>query len=362
MIDFHTLDILIVGAGPAGSAAAAAAAKEGAATLLIDAKPRIGGQPHCGEFVPSRLFQEFQLSADCIIQDVERMETYVSDSLFAEIGTKTETVSPGYMIDRARFDRDLAREAAFQGATVLCSTRLIRREDDHWILMYNGDEVTIIPRYVIAADGALSTVASALHMERPDILTGIQIEAPLVASQNNTFVFLEKSIVGGYGWLFPKRNVANVGMGMVTNTDTHPRRVFDAFAESLVGTGMIRRGRLARSGGVIPVSGPRRPLVSGNVIFCGDAAGLTHPITGAGIPQALFSGYLAGSSAAAALKTGNPQHLKDYDSEITGRYHGVLEHALAKRKLMMTRWNDPDFQDTCEQTWIAFKKYRKRVR
>jgi digeranylgeranylglycerophospholipid reductase len=362
MIDFHTLDILIVGAGPAGSAAAAAAAKQGASTLLIDEKPRIGGQPHCGEFVPSRLFREFQLGSDCIIQNAERMETRVCDSLASETGTRIQTVSPGYMIDRARFDRDLAREAAVLGATVLCSTRLVRCENDHWVFTYNGDEVMVTPRYLIAADGALSTVASALHLERPDILAGIQIEAPLVTSQNKTFVFLDRSIVGGYGWLFPKRNVANVGIGMISDAGTHPRRVFDEFAESLVRTGMIRSGRLARSSGVIPVSGPRRPLVRGNVIFCGDAAGLTHPITGAGVPQALFSGYLAGSSAAAALKTGNQQHLKDYDAEITGRYRGVLEHALAKRKLMMTRWNDPDFQDTWEQTWIAFKKYRKRVR
>lgn len=384
MIPSDSFDILVVGAGPAGSCAALAAVRAGVRTLLVDAKPRMGGRPHCGEFVPRRLFQEFSFPRDCIVQSVDSMHTSIIDRLrtvdegiappglqsgpqpeqgaASRSGKVVETPSPGFMIDRSRFDRNLARDAAANGATVLCSTRLSGRERGAWILTSGREELRVRPRYVIAADGALSSVAAILGLERSEVLAGTQIEAPMPQPLDRTFVFLYRDIVGGYGWLFPKNQVANVGIGMVTGTPAQPQRVFRSFLEYLVDLGMIRPGRLARSSGVIPVSGMRDPLVCGTVVFCGDAAGLTHPITGAGIPQAVFSGHLAGSAVAAAVKSGEERRLKQYEEEIVGRYRGVLSHGLAKRRLMMTRWAEDDFQATCEQTWIAFPGYKKRVR
>ncbi len=75
MPDILLCDILVVGAGPAGSTAAAAAAREGAETVMIDAKVRIGEQPHCGEFVPERLFSETAIEKTAIIQRVDYLET-----------------------------------------------------------------------------------------------------------------------------------------------------------------------------------------------------------------------------------------------------------------------------------------------
>ncbi len=401
MIRFDSFEILVVGAGPAGCCAAAAAARAGVPTLLIDAKSRIGELPHCGEFVPRQLLQDLQFSEDCIVQSVDSMETHVVDfsalststgepemtsrlldadaaslssshkESLKRAGTIVETKSPGFMIDRARFDRTLAREAAAAGATVLSSTRLIRCDrdcwNDYWVLKYNSEQVRTRPYFIIAADGALSTVASLTGRGRPEILTGIQIEAPLTNLQDRTFIFLHPAINGGYGWLFPKGNVANVGIGMKPGSAPHPRKVFEAFRGMIERLGLIGPGRLARSSGVIPVSGLRKSLVLGSVsfggvVFCGDAAGLTHPITGAGIAQAAFSGHLAGVSAAAAVKTGDWKHLHNYEAEIRGRYGGPLRHAVDKRTLMVSRWKDPDFAATCKQTWIAFKEYRKRVR
>jgi flavin-dependent dehydrogenase len=106
----------------------------------------------------------------------------------------------------------------------------------------------------------------------------------------------------------------------------------------------------------------REKLVLNTVVFCGDAAGLTHPITGAGIPQAVFSGDLAGRAAAAAVTRSDTGYLREYEAEIRSRYQGVINHALTKRDLMVRRWDDPDFEAMCEETWIGFKGYRKRIR
>lgn len=387
-------DILVVGAGPAGSSAAAAAAAAGARTLLIDAKPRIGEQPHCGEFVPRQLFTEFDLDRNCIVQTVDTMETLVVDvaqtddpasgspalsipfpfgrereehaedsrSAQEAITLRHEIPSPGYLIDRVRFDRDLARNAASNGATVISSARLVGHDRDTWIIKHASERVWVRARLVIAADGPLSKVAEILGLTRPDVLKGVQAEVPLTSALSKTMVFLSTPVVGGYAWLFPKGPVANVGLAVVPDEGIHAARLLDGTLKWLRTLGLIGSGRLARIGGLIPVSGIRSRLVHENVIFCGDAAGLTHPISGAGIPQAVFSGRLAGRAAVKALTSGTTAHLAEYENEIIGRYGGVTNHALAKRGHMMARWKSPDFRETCEETWIAFKGYRKRVR
>ena len=370
------IDILVVGAGPAGSRAAAAAARQGAQTVLVDAKPRIGEQPHCGEYVPTRLFAEAQLDRSAVLQSVDCMETRVLSAGMRGTGrSATESAAvpkrtlkvisspfPGFIIDRVRFDRDLAREAAFQGVTVLCSTRVVRRVDEGWVLKCGKEEMTMAPQFVIAADGAVSTVAAILGLTAPNYLRGVQAEVPLVQPLENTVIFLDRDFFGGYGWLFPKGKTANVGLGVAAGNHVHPAALLEKFLAHLSEQGLIRPGKLARSSGLIPVSGIRRELAVDNIVFCGDAAGLTHPITGAGIPQAVFSGDLAGRYAAEALRTGNRRLFVDYQAEITGWYGGVIGHAVAKRLLMMRLWEAPDFQRVCEETWIGFKGYRKRFR
>jgi digeranylgeranylglycerophospholipid reductase len=367
-------DILIVGAGPAGSCAAISAARGGAHTVLVDAKTRIGEQPHCGEFVPERLLTEFTLVDLPVLQTVRVMETRVTtadESMFRETGLspaskhtirKSETPSGGFLIDRVKLDRDLAREAAASGATVVCSSRLLRLDGDSWILRHRDREISIAPKFTVAADGAVSRVADALGLPPATVITGIQMEVPLRQALDRTIIFLDRAFIGGYGWLFPKGKVANVGLGVIPGKNIHPPHILDRFVKILGDVGLIKPGCLARSGGLIPVSGLRTGLIHGNTLFCGDAAGLTHPISGAGIPQAIFSGTLAGAALGAALKSGDSKPLEEYEDEVRGRYQGILDHALSKRLVMMARWNDPDFERTCDETWIGFKGYRKRVR
>ena len=384
MDELSPCDVLVVGAGPAGSMAAARTASAGIPTLLIDAKRRIGAPPHCAEFVPTRIFAEFDISPRSIIQKIEYMETTILDKdairsherkpsvqdcndvddLAVSLSTpapRTRTPSPGFMIDRVQFDRELAHRAAQKGATVLCDTKLVAVTGDHWVLRSGSRVRAVKPRYVVGADGAQSTVARFLRLPWQKFQIGVQVEVPLVQPCRHTMVFLHRSFVGGYGWVFPKGLGANVGVGIEPRPGAMPWAVLHAFVEYLRRQRIIRRGVLSTSRGLIPVSGPRPSLFLRNVLFCGDAAGLTHPVTGAGVCQALISGDFAGRSIAAAMAGNGPDAGMAYDAEMKRHFGAVMKHALAKRHYMTTRWEQRDFEALCRESWIAYKGYKKRI-
>jgi len=383
--EFQKCELLVVGAGPAGSRAAARAARAGVATLLIDAKHRVGEPSHCGEFVPKKVFTECDIPTNSVIQSVSGMETriLVQDNRYVQHGSSerrrgesrnkylcpvsvseiqaTFTPSPGFLIDRVRFDRELACHAAQKGACVLTGARLCSRErDGGWIFSCGNQLHRVTPKYVIAADGAASTVARLLKLDRPSYVVGCQLQVPLARPMDNTLVFLDRRFRGGYGWLFPKGVAANVGIGIAMTAGMSPQTLLHEFAECLICSGIVKHGILGTTKGLIPVSGPRKRLVVENVLFCGDAAGLTHPITGAGVGQAVLSGTLAGEHAAAAVNTGDPRHILDYERELREHFGNVMGHALAKRHTMMQEWAVAHFQSLCEQFWVAFKGYKRR--
>lgn len=388
-------DVLVVGAGPAGSMAANTVARRGLSVLLIDKKKSIGERPHCGEFIPERLLTEFDLARRIVQQRVDSMQTLVFNDdvahrdtvrrrILHEFGANiTVTVdiegqalsgpketsaaeiltpSPGYMIDRQLLDLDLAKRAAQKGAVVISGAKLDRFDGRRSIIKYRSHEITVESTVIIAADGPNSGIAQRISPVRPDFLVGVQCQAPLVKRLDRTIIFFSKAITYGYGWLFPKGLSANLGLGMFPIKESRPIELLDFFSGLFRDRGLIKPGIFSRSKGLIPVSGLRNQLVDRNVALVGDAAGLTHPITGAGVPQAMVSGELAGNAAVDAIEANDMNLLKNYETTIRELYSGVLNHARDKRRLMTDLWSGMDMDSICSETWIAFRGYRKRVR
>ena len=146
-------DIVIIGAGPAGSSAAKAAAERGAKVLLIDRKQRVGVPVQCAEFVPRWIFRRAHFSPTCIHQTIDSMVTHLPD------GASYDMKSPGCMIDRSLFDKELAASAVLSGAKISIGTKAIGLSPEGLIVEHGSKKKTIPSKVFIGADGATSTIA-----------------------------------------------------------------------------------------------------------------------------------------------------------------------------------------------------------
>lgn len=346
-------DVLVIGLGPGGGVAAAAAASAGLRVIAIDRRREIGVPVQCAEFIP------LPLSAHATAPGVRAQRITGMKSVLPS-GAATDSPFAGLMIDRAAFDRALARAAAAAGAALHAASTLTAL--DHVArgarIRDAGGERTVTYRVLIAADGPHSTVARLLGLPPLATVNTRQYTVPLLQPFSDTDIWLSPAYPGGYAWLFPKGERANLGLGMDTRFDGDMKAPLDALHQRLAAEGRVGAPVLARTGGAIPVGGLRAALAVGDALFVGDAAGLTHPITGAGIAAAVASGEIAAAAAQACI-AGDAGALPAYEEEVRDQFGESLARAVARRKELARIWNTAQAgDDACHRRgWIAFEDY-----
>ena len=340
------VDVLVVGGGPAGSCAAKAAADSGASVLMVERQSRIGADPRCAEWAPAALKLERGIPARAQVQPVSGMRIRLP-------GIEAAATAPGVMLDRRVFDYDLALQAAHAGAEIWTGSRFVGMESGRAQIMRGKELNEVAFSALVAADGPSSKVAAAMGLERQPLMAALQFSVPLKSGLDQTLVFLRPEYPMGYAWLFPKGKEANLGLGCVA-----PRglsKLLHRLHAELNAEGLTGPGVLGICAGALPVGGPRPVLARNNIFLCGDAAGLTHPVTGAGIPQALDSGARAGS-AAAGFARGLLDAADNYSRKVLSRWGGYLERGLKARARQEAGWQSADFQTLMAQTWPAWPK------
>lgn len=350
----HRVDVLVVGLGPAGGSAAARAAAAGLKVLGIERKHRIGEPVQCAEFIPLPMGRYAR--ADGVrVQAIDRMRSVLPS------GVAVVADFPGLMIDRVRFDQAIARRAEEAGAILQTRSRLTGLDEDARTAWVHTPEGTATVRYelLVAADGPASTVAARLGLPALDVVHTRQYTVPLHVPRRETDIWLSGEFPGGYGWLFPKGSVANLGAGADRRFANDLKGPLERLYRQLVREGVIGDRILARTGGPIPVGGMRDRLAHGRVLFVGDAAGLTHPITGAGIPAAVISGERAGEAAAEFIAGGQALALQAFEEELRDQFAGTIDRALQRRAFLNRCWRTPAARDdaTLRRGWIAFPEY-----
>jgi geranylgeranyl reductase family protein len=345
-------DIVIIGAGPAGSSAAKAAAERGAKVLLIDRRLRLGIPVQCAEFVPQWICRPASFSSTCIMQKVERMVTHLPGRMY-------EMKSPGYMLDRSLFDKDLAASAISSGAKISIGTKAIGLSPEELIVEHGSKKETIRSKIFIGADGASSAVARFVGKPPLKTIAALQVEVVLSEPQNHVDVYFHKDYEGGYAWFFPKRKTANAGVGVVSSKASRLPDLLGNFLDFLTGSNKLQEIQIvSKTGGWIPCEFYENNLFK-NVLLIGDAAGHAHPITGAGILNAVIAGELAGRVAAEAIVKEDLGVLKNFDSEWQETVEKSLSYGTFKRRFLEEHWNEPgvDFEELIRKTWVGFKEY-----
>ena len=350
----YQADVLIIGLGPAGAAAARAAAQGGLSVIAVDRRQEIGVPVQCAEFIPLPMGKYAQ--ADGVLyQAIRGMKSYLPS------GAVTETAFPGLMINRAAFDQALARQARECGADLWLDSRLLSldtAQSSAQIKTPDG-EFRVNYQLLIAADGPHSTVAAALNLPALEVVSTRQYTVPLKQAYADTDIWLSADYPGGYAWLFPKGEWANLGLGVDKHYAADMKIPLDALHRQLIEQNLVGEEIIYRTGGAIPVGGLRDNLVVGKVLFTGDAAGLTHPITGAGISAGVISGERAGLAAVAQLVSGDAAALADFEEDIRDQFEVTISRAVERRHWLNQYWQTAAAQDDAlhRKAWIAFPDY-----
>lgn len=350
----ETPDVVVVGLGPAGSRAAASAAAAGLSVVALERRQAAGTPVQCAEFVPSPIERDVPGVRAVTAQKITRMLTFIGKEPPQET-----TDFHGLMLDRAAFDRMLAQQAALNGAECRYRETVLCVDADGTVQTSAGARLR--PRALIGADGPGSRVGAAIRQVNRDLVDTRQVTVSLVLPHDATDIFLSPDYYGGYGWLFPKGAVANIGVGVAAQARPLLKPLLAALCNKLADQRRVGTRALALTGGVIPVGGRLRSvghLGRTAVLLAGDAAGLANPVTGAGIASAVQSGALAGC-AAVDLIGGRAQALDEYEEELGDIFDAALGRALRRRRDVLARYADGGRPDACAlgEGWIASPHY-----
>lgn len=318
-------DIIVIGAGPAGSLAATAAAEAGVRVLLLEKRQEIGSPVRCAEGVAREALQTFcEPDPRWTATVVERAQVTVLGAgapmhLSAEGGK-------GYILERRLFDRFLAERAAQAGAHVRVKTPALGLIVEGTRVagvraLVDGREQSIGASVVIGADGVESWVGRWAGLIGPTLLqrhmtcaqyllAGIDIDAHCLQ-----YWISNEHAPGGYVWVFPKgQGKANVGLGIQADCIREaPAAALNRFIESR--PELACGSPVTLIAGAVPIGPSPDHLVGNGVMLIGDAASQVDPLTGGGIIPAMTAGQLAGQTAAAAIHAGRPDraHLEEYE-------------------------------------------------
>ncbi len=323
-------DVVVVGAGPAGSSAGSAAARAGARTLLVDHRAEIGQPVQCGEFVPSPRELADLFDAPELVAEAYRLPP----EAFLRPTRRLECVSPyghrygfpleGGTVSRRAFDKALALRAEGDGAELRHPLGATCVRDDE-VRFTDGSAVRAAA--IVGADGPTSTVGASVGF-RPARTMFRMITASADGPLGEAIeLHFGRAAPRGYAWSFPRAHDLNVGLG-VPELPPGARLggLLDRFLER-AGLGPARD----RTTWWVPIGPPPESLVVGRVAFAGDAANLVMATNGGGIPTAMLSGCLAGRSAARAARNEAP--LADYDRLWRGTLARPLERAARLQRL-----------------------------
>ncbi len=310
-------DAIVIGAGPGGSTTAQRLASNGADVLLLDRAEFPRDKP-CGGGVTLRAAQQIPVSIDPVVEQVVTIaELGLAYRRKVERGAGEPLV---LMTQRKRLDNHLAESAVAAGAEFRDGVKVTGVEtDDSGATVTAGGE-RLRAQTVVGADGINGITARSLGLGG-NRAVAVALEANVPNSKidaerwRGRFLMELCALPGGYGWVFPKAEHINVGVG---GWESEGPRLRQHLARLCEAHGIAMDDLEETRGYRLPCRTADSVLARGRGLLVGDAAGLVDPLTGDGMYEAFLSGRYA-SDAVGRLLAGEIASLDPYSVELTKR-------------------------------------------
>jgi digeranylgeranylglycerophospholipid reductase len=359
MKDFieDSYDVLVIGGGPAGSAAAMTAAKAGLSALIVEKRAEIGCPKRCGEGLSMHGMERMELKKDdsWAIRHITGTTAYAPNgrSVNVPFDPSISDDYSGWIIERKMFDKMLADRAANSGAKILTKTEAVSllKEDGKVCgarLDFNGEQWDVKAKVIIAADGVESKIAREAGIDvkarLTDFISAAQFEMSNIDIDPDSIelYFGTEAAPGGYVWIFPKgEHRANVGIGV--RKPWAKKRAIEYLKDFINSRPDLKKGSIIEvNAGGVPVGGFLDDMVTDNFMIVGDAAHQVNPIHGGGIAESFIGGRMAAEVAAKAIKQGNTskQALSEYNKKWWDERGNSLKKLVKLREVVESLSDD----------------------
>ena len=320
-------DVIIAGAGPAGSIAAYDLVMRGVSVLILE-KTQFPRYKVCGAGLTYKILREIPFDVSPVFET--QIYNIIFSRGFKDVFTRTSADPLIYCTMRDKFDAFLLAKAVEAGARVIYGEKVqeVRQQKDS--VMVGTNSGSFHSQLVIGADGASSTVARLAGL-RKNMMSGLAWEAevlvdPAIVQAYSQTLFLDwGAFPGGYGWVFPKSDHLSLGVGGPAALSKWMMDYYRSFLEYLSTGSWLTEMKTANGNKnieyrisniehlnpkseikiletlslkswPIPVRMKKSAFHHGRVLVAGDAGGLTDPLTGEGIYYAIRSGRLAATA------------------------------------------------------------------
>jgi geranylgeranyl reductase family protein len=306
-------DVIVVGAGPGGSAAAYDLARRGAKVALFE-QSRLPRYKPCGGCLSLKIDQILESDFHPLVEKTIYGGTFTFEG-FDEVHVRSDRPI-AYMVMRDRFDHFLADKARRAGADLREGERVTAAaETSDRVRVFTG-QAEYEARYLIGADGANGIVGRSVGLT-PKRRVAVCVESEVTTHAEaiqmpGDEVRIELGAIPfGYGWVFPKGDHLSIGVGGLRDKIRNPRSFYDEFLvdQDLVDALTSEK----RRGYIIPVfAGGGQPIAGRRTLLVGDAAALVDPFLGEGVYYAIRSGQLAAATIGDALSSNAATGLSAY--------------------------------------------------
>jgi geranylgeranyl reductase family protein len=315
-------DVAVIGAGPAGSTTAYRLSRAHARVLLID-KAQFPRDKPCGGGLTMRAVRQLPVTVEPVVEDrITRVRCRLK---YGPVMERESDQVLCLMTQRRRLDAFLVEQAVEAGAEFRDGVRVEIESDRR--LRLDGAPVEVDA--LVGADGANGITAKTLGLGG-SIVNGVALEGNLPYERlppdawHGLLVLELATAPGGYGWIFPKGDHVNVGVGgwgtEGPRLRDHLRLLCDHYGVRFDELQQLRGHRL-------PMRRPETRLAGGRALLVGDAAGVLDPVSGDGIYEALVTARLAAEHIVAG-------ELEVYDAAVRDRLDALSSAGWGAKKAL----------------------------